>query len=98
MSSRSKTGGRVKGTPNKRTQDLIDLIERECPGYDPIVAMAKIANDEAQDYNIRVQCHKEVAQYIHAKRKAIEVNGGEDSEGNVLPVCINVELVNSSNS
>jgi hypothetical protein len=59
--------------------------------------MAKVATDLQADEALRVQCHKEVAQYIYPKRKAVEVNGGEDSEGNVLPVSINVELVKSAN-
>ena len=75
-----KTGGRQKGTPNKRTQALIAAINEVCPDYDPVIAMAVIANDEGQDLSLRVQCHKEVAQYIHAKRKALEVDieGGLD--------------------
>jgi len=37
----TKTGGRAKGTPNKKTQDVIDrLKELNC---DPIEGMAKIA-------------------------------------------------------
>ena len=69
-----KTGGRKKGTPNKRTQALLDAIGDVCPDYDPVVSMAIIANDVTQELSIRVQCHKEVAQYVHPKRKALEVD------------------------
>lgn len=37
-------GGRTKGIPNKKTQDLADLIEAACPGFNPVIAMAKIAH------------------------------------------------------
>jgi len=40
----TKKGGRVKGTPNKKTQDVIDrLKELDC---DPIEGMAKIAMND----------------------------------------------------
>ena len=81
-----RLGGRQKGTPNKRTQALLDLIDSECPGYDPVVAMAKIANDPSQDETLRVQCHKEVAQYIHAKRKAIEVEADVNLDAEVTKI------------
>jgi hypothetical protein len=42
--------------------------------------MAKLAFDETQDESLRIQCHKEVAQYVHAKRKAVEVNLDMDGE------------------
>lgn len=52
-------GGRTKGTPNKKTAELKELIEEVLPGFHPIVAMAKIAHmglisrpqfDEAGNY------------------------------------------------
>jgi hypothetical protein len=46
-----KTGGRVAGTPNRRT---IEVIERlESLGCDPIEGMAKIAMDEANPLELR---------------------------------------------
>lgn len=88
MDTRTKTGGRQKGTPNKRTKELIAAIEEVCPNYDPVVAMAKIANDANQDPNLRIQCHKEVAQYVHAKRKAVEIDALIEGEVGVRSVTI----------
>ncbi|MBA3913928.1 MAG: hypothetical protein H0X25_08785 [Acidobacteriales bacterium] len=79
----AKTGGRSKGTPNKRTQDLILKLEEL--GCDPIQGMAEIAMDEDTATDLRVRCYAELAQYVHAKRKAIEL-AGED--GNELRVVI----------
>lgn len=70
-----KTGGRTKGTPNKRTQELCELMEDKFPGYNPVVQMAGIALDKDVEINIRVQCAKEVAQYLYPKRKAVELKG-----------------------
>ena len=76
----SKKGGRVKGTPNKKTQEVIDrLAELKC---DPIEGMARIAQqamDEA-DLVLAGNMYKELAQYVAPKRKAVEMTGanGED--------------------
>lgn len=73
--SGGRNGGRKKGVPNKRTQDIVDLLEEKFPGYNPIVSMAAIANDETLPRDIRMAAHKEVAQYVAPKRKAIEHSG-----------------------
>lgn len=108
-----KTGGRVAGTPNKRTTELIERIKEVCgEEFDPVLGMAKLAQDELDglnhDDNIReiidlaakgedldalrerlklavkaeaanrqfaLAALSEVAQYVHAKRKAVEVSG-----------------------
>jgi len=78
--------GRKKGTPNKRTQDVMErLKELNC---DPIEGMAKIAKiamteGEEQDLQLAGQMYKELAQYIAPKRKAIEHTG---LDGESLPV------------
>lgn len=32
----------------------------------------------------RIECHKEVAQYLYAKKKAVELTNGDDGEGKKL--------------
>ncbi len=75
MAYGKKTGGRQKGTPNKDTKALCDRIASKYPGWDPVEAMAEIARDEQNDVMIRLAALKEIAQYIHPKRKAIEHTG-----------------------
>ena len=70
---KQKTGGRSKGTPNKRTQEVVDKL-REL-GCDPIEGMAHIASDESVDLPLRAQMLKELAQYVAPKRKAVEHSG-----------------------
>ena len=67
-----KTGGRSRGTPNKRTQDVMEKLDEL--GCDPIEGMARIAQQaEADgDKNLAAQMYKELAPYIAPKRKAIE--------------------------
>ncbi len=61
-----KTGGRAKGTPNKRTQSVMERLE--ALGCDPIAGMAKIAMNTKNRIELRGQMYKELAQYVAAKR------------------------------
>jgi len=70
-----KTGGRKKGTPNKKTKEVIErLKELNC---DPIEGMAKIAQTalDSDDLALAGQMYKELAQYVAPKRKAVEITG-----------------------
>lgn len=105
--SKDKTGGRKTGTPNKRTQELIEILEEE--DFDParklIItyrkamkqylrydrAIDRIMNgdprhrdrlrghdlhDQAPTYlRLAQDAAKELMQYRHPKRKAIELSG-----------------------
>jgi len=73
-----KTGGRARGTPNKRTLDVIDRLEQlNC---DPIEGMAKIAMDEANPPELRGRMFSELAQYTCPKRRAVEHSGEGSGE------------------
>ena len=67
-----KTGGRLPGTLNRQTSELIDLIKFKYPGYHPVVALVDIANS-SQDISIRLQANKEVAKYICPQVKSVEI-------------------------
>ncbi len=64
-------GGRPKGSRNKPKQRLIALLEAKYPGYNPVVELARIAH-ETDDEQLRFNAHKEVAQYVTPKLKAVE--------------------------
>ena len=70
MTAGYKTGGRKKGTPNKRTQAVIDKLEEL--GCDPIEGMVRIAEDENNPVEVRVQCYKELAQYTAPKMRTVQ--------------------------
>lgn len=65
-----KTGGRKKGTPNKNTQNLLALCEYH--NCHPFEAMLLIAMREA-DPRVAFDMWEKCAQYVHSKRKALEV-------------------------
>ena len=65
--------GRPAGSLNRPKRALIQLLEETLPGYSPVIEMAKIAQDMNNDLSTRLSAHKEVAQYITPKLKAVEV-------------------------
>jgi hypothetical protein len=77
-----KTGGRVKGTPNKGTLAVAERLE--AIGCDPIEAMARIAMDIKTPIDLRTKLYSELAQYIAPKRKAVEHTGESTGVGAML--------------
>jgi len=75
MAYGKKTGGRVAGTPNKRTSELVDRLE--ALGCDPVEGMAKIAMDDSNPPELRGRMYAELAGYVYPKRKAVEVKADE---------------------
>lgn len=71
MAKGKKTGGRVAGTPNKRTEDVIARLG--ALGCDPIEGMARIAMDATSTPELRGRMYAELAQYVAPKRRALDV-------------------------
>jgi len=82
-----KTGGRASGTPNKKSHELAEKLEEL--GCDPIEGLARIAEDPATKPELKMRCYAELAQYVHPKRKAMELGSGKDGE----PLKIVVERI-----
>lgn len=77
--NRNKTGGRLKGTPNKRTQEVIDILNRlDCSPIEGLANIATIAM-EKQDYALAGNMYKELSQYMFPKRRAVEVSAEVNS-------------------
>ncbi len=75
-----RVGGREKGTPNKKTVELQERVKKfmqqqGIKNFDPLVALAGIAVDKATPLKLKVESLKELAQYLHPKRRAVEVSG-----------------------
>ena len=72
MATGKKTGGRTKGTPNRKTLDVIEKLEAlDC---DPISAMARLAMKAEADGDIALaaRLYSELSPYTAPKRKAVE--------------------------
>ena len=66
----NKTGGRQKGTPNKRTADLLERLGN----YNPLDALLAISQDEDTPLEIQVKINLDLMNYIYPKRKSVEFN------------------------
>ena len=71
-STKPKTGGRQKGTPNRKVFDAAEMCERL--NYNPLEALAELAKT-TRDEGIKVACHKEVAKYVFIQKRSTEVSG-----------------------
>lgn len=79
MAKGRKTGGRTKGTPNRRTAEAAALLNSL--GCDPLEGMARIALDTGNPVALRGRMYAELAQYVYSKRRAEDVDA--DSGPNI---------------
>jgi hypothetical protein len=68
-----KTGGRVAGTPNRKSKDVADLLASL--DFDPIRGMVEIARNPDASLELRGRMNAELAHYVFPKRKAVEHSG-----------------------
>jgi hypothetical protein len=83
-----KTGGRQKGTPNRNRVALLEKLATAFPEYDPLLALAELAQDDEVDLSVRLDCHKTLATYLYPKMRSVDCV--QDHE--LVP--ITVEIVN----
>lgn len=67
-----KTGGRAKGTPNKRT--AAKVAEIEASGLTPLDFMLNLMRDAAEEMDLRFDAAKAAAPYVHARLSSIDAN------------------------
>lgn len=68
-----RRGGRKKGTPNKKTADMLAKVEAS--GKTPLEFFCGVMNDELEDMDRRFQAAQEALPYVHAKRLAVMPDG-----------------------
>ena len=78
----AKTGGRKKGTPNRNTRTIQEKLD--AIGCDPLIELARIAQDTKNPIEIRAKCLIEVAYYVYPKRKPIEGSTDQSTVTNVI--------------
>src|SRR4029453_8037705 len=74
MAHGRKTGGRVAGTPNRRTEELVSRLE--ALGVDPVTGLAMIANDPTPSLDLGAGVQMELLGSMYPKRKARDVSAG----------------------
>lgn len=66
MAAGYKTGGRQKGTPNKRTAALAERLEDR--GCDPMAALVEIAQDAETPRELRVRIYGDLLPFLYPRR------------------------------
>ncbi len=69
-------GGRQRGTPNRRTQRAVELLEEV--GFDPLMAMVELALDPTNTPELRGRMASELARYVYPMLRATEHTGDVD--------------------
>lgn len=78
-----KTGGRQKGTPNKDVQELFDICAKyDCDPFEGMVILAATESDPDKKF----ERLKEIAPYLYAKRKQVDV--GIDPEKSTIRIIV----------
>jgi len=72
----TKTGGRKKGTANKKTQDIANKAAAE--GITPLEYMIQIYRDEKAEPARRDDMAKAAAPYMHPRLQSTKIEGPEE--------------------
>ena len=72
MEARSAALAQAKAPVSAQTLRM--KVDTAVPGYDPIVAIAAIANDPTTPVAVRLECHRDVAKYLVPQVKAVEIS------------------------
>lgn len=75
----TKTGGRKKGTPNKKTLDIMERLK----GVDLVGEMLEIAKSAEKD-ELKVAVYKELMKYVYPQRKAVDIGVNESAGINIV--------------
>lgn len=73
MAKGLKTGGRQKGSVNRKTAETQAAVEAS--GITPLDYMLKVMRDESADFGARLDAAKSAAPYVHAKLASMQLTG-----------------------
>lgn len=77
LPKRLKTGGRKKGTPNKRTSERRAAIAAiKASGRSPIDFFTDLLKNEDAPLELRFSAAKELGPYVHPKLASVEARTG----------------------
>ena len=68
-----RRGGREKGTPNKRTKELAEILG----AFNPAEKLMEIYNS-TEDEQLKASICKDLLKYVYPQRKAVEMTADVD--------------------
>lgn len=85
MAAGHKTGGRQKGTPNKRTAATAKAAALIEAGESPLEFLTNVFRDAKVPLDVRVDAAKCAAPYVHARLSSIDI-GSKDGQPLVIEI------------
>jgi hypothetical protein len=67
---------------------ILDMINQKYVGYHPLMAITDLAHNFEADMRLQFDCHKEIAKYVEATQRSIEIH---NSDGEGL-ICLNIVI------
>ena len=77
-----KTGGRQKGTPNKRTREAATACAES--GLTPVEYLVSVYRDPSVELDRRIDAAKAVAPYLHARLSTTTLKGDAESGTEII--------------
>lgn len=74
------------------SQRILDMLNQVEPDYHPLVSILKVAKEDKSDARLRFDCHREIAKYVEAQRRSVDVKSGDGSE--LVSLSITIDGVN----
>ncbi len=65
---RPDNAGRKKGTPNRKTRELLELLS----DYNPAVSLLEILKSDRVPIDLKIKINLDLMSYIYPKRKSVE--------------------------
>lgn len=62
------------------SQRILDMLHQVEPDYHPLVSILKVAKEDKSDARLRFDCHREIAKYVEAQRRSVDIKSGDGSE------------------
>lgn len=85
MAAGRKTGGRQKGTPNRRTAATAKAAALIESGETPLEFLTNVFRDAGTPLDVRVDAAKAAAPYVHARLSSIDI-GNKDGQPLVVEI------------
>jgi len=84
----------------EESSKILGLIQKEFPGYHPLLSLARIAHktadnveegEEAANLKLQTECHQTIAKYTEQQLKSVEVQANVKSDFGMLRVQLHTD-------
>ena len=59
---------------------ILEMLQQEEANYHPLIAIHRISGRAGEDLRLQLDCHRTIAKYVEAERKAIDIKTEDGAE------------------